>query len=275
MPPLPLHLSPQLFAIFSGLIEEHAGLHYAPGDRDLLEHKLVARASDAGFESLLDYYYFLRYDPGGPVELEALIDALVVGETYFFRELPQLELLVDELVAPRVRAGKPVRIWSAACASGEEPLSIAMLLAERQMLDKVEIVATDVSRRALARARTASFGKRSLRSTVPTPGAKRFLEMVSDRIAVDRALVDRVQFRRLNLFDEGAVAEMPPADVILCRNVLIYFSDDNARRVSARLAARLTPGGALFVGVSESLLRFGTELACEERNGVFFYRRAA
>src|SRR6185436_4902708 len=77
MPPRPLLLTPQLFAIFSGLIEEHAGLHYAPGDRDLLEHKLVARASDAGFESLLDYYYFLRYDPGGPTELEALIDALV------------------------------------------------------------------------------------------------------------------------------------------------------------------------------------------------------
>jgi chemotaxis protein methyltransferase CheR len=268
-----MSLSPQLFAIFSGLIEEHAGLHYAPGDRDLLEHKLVAHAADAGFESLLDYYYFLRYDPAGPGQLDALIDALVVGETYFFRELPQLQLLVDELVAPRVRAGEPIRIWSAACASGEEPLSIAMMLAERQLLDRVEILATDVSRRALARARDARFGKRSLRSEIPA-GA-RYLDLHSDRIAVDRALVDRVQFRRLNLFDEAAVAGIPPADVILCRNVLIYFSDDNARRVSARLASRLAPGGALFVGTSESLLRFGTQLACEERNGVFFYRRAA
>lgn len=273
MPPLPLALSPQLFAIFSGLIEEHAGLHYAPSERELLEHKLVARASDAGFESLLDYYYYLRYDPAGPTELEALIDALVVGETYFFRELPQLELVVDELVAPRVRAGKRVRIWSAACASGEEPLSLAMMLAEQQLLDRVDIVATDVSNRALARARSASFGRRSLRTNVPP--ASRFLDLGGDRIAVDRALVERVHFRRLNLFDADAVAEMPPADVILCRNVLIYFSDDNARRVSARLADRLAPGGALFVGVSESLLRFGTELACEERNGVFFYRRAA
>jgi chemotaxis protein methyltransferase CheR len=273
MPPLPLALSPQLFAIFSGLIEEHAGLHYAPADRDLLEHKLVARAADAGFESLLDYYYYLRYDAGGPPELEALVDALVVGETYFFRELPQLEVVVDDLVLPRVRAGKPVRIWSAACATGEEPLSLAMMLADRDLLDRVEILATDVSDRALARARAASFGKRSLRSDIPA--GRRFFDLGADRIAVDKALVDRVVFRKLNLFDESAMAGMPPADVILCRNVLIYFSDENARRVSARLAARLAPGGALFVGISESLLRFGTALACEEKNGVFFYRRAA
>ena len=271
-PPIPLHLTPQLFVIFSALIEEHAGLHYAPNDRDLLEHKLVARASDAGFESLLDYYYFLRYDAAGKTELEALIDALVVGETYFFRELPQLELVVDELVAPRVRAGERVRIWSAACATGEEPLSLAMMLADRDLLnDRVEILATDVSARALARARAATFGKRSLRSEIHA--GRRYFNLCEDRIAVDPILVDRVKFRRLNLFDEAAVADIPPADVILCRNVLIYFSDDNARRVSTRLARRLAPGGALFVGVSESLLRFGTELSCEERNGVFFYRR--
>jgi len=273
MPPTPLHLTSQLFVIFSALIEEHAGLHYAPADRDLLEHKLVARASDAGFESLLDYYYFLRYDAAGLKEVEALIDALVVGETYFFRELPQLELVVEELVAPRVRAGERVRIWSAACATGEEPLSLAMMLADRDLLnDRVEILATDVSARALARARAATFGKRSLRGEIHA--GRRFFNLCGDRIAVDPTLVERVKFRRLNLFDEAAVADIPLADVILCRNVLIYFSDENSRRVSTRLAGRLAPGGALFVGVSESLLRFGTALSCEERNGVFFYRRA-
>jgi chemotaxis protein methyltransferase CheR len=272
MPPIPLHLTPQLFVIFSALIEEQAGLHYAANDRELLEHKLVARASDAGFESLLDYYYFLRYDAAGAPELEALIEALVVGETYFFRELPQLQLIVDELVAPRVRGGERVRIWSAACATGEEPLSLAMMLAERDLLnDRVDILATDVSARALARARAATFGKRSLRGEIHA--GRRFFDLCGDRITIDPTLVDRVRFRRLNLFDEAAVGDIPPADVILCRNVLIYFSDDNARRVSTRLARRLAPGGALFVGVSESLLRFGTELSCEERNGVFFYRR--
>ena len=119
---------------------------------------MAARAPEAGFESLLDYYYFLRYDAGGAKELDALIDALVVGETYFFRELPPLEVVVGELVAPAVAAGRRPAIWCAACATGEEPLTLAMMLAERGILGEVEIVASDISARALERARAGRFG---------------------------------------------------------------------------------------------------------------------
>src|SRR5689334_5767225 len=104
MPALPL--SPQVFSILSGLVAEHAGLRFDSAHLSMFADKVSTRAVEAGFESLLDYYYFLRYDAGGPRELDALVDALVVGETYLFRELPPLEVAVAELIAPLVAGGR-------------------------------------------------------------------------------------------------------------------------------------------------------------------------
>ncbi|WP_437614322.1 protein-glutamate O-methyltransferase CheR [Sorangium sp. So ce834] len=271
-----LPISPQVFAIFSALIAEKIGIHYDAGDRELLGDKVSVRALDAGFDSLLDYYYFLRYDPAGAAELDALIDALVVGETYFFRELAQLEVAVAELVAPRALAGERPRIWSAACSTGEEPFTIAMLLAERGLLGKVDLVASDISARALSRARAGVYGPRSLRSNAPPPPfATRWLEVTPDRVAVSAELKEAIDWRRINLLEASEVASLGQFDVIVCRNVLIYFHDNTARWVITNLAGALAADGALLVGISESLLRLGTALACEERGGVFLYRKTA
>src|SRR3954447_8337457 len=119
-----LAASRSVFAILSALVEERAGLHYGSGDQEIFLEKVAVRAAETGFDSLLDYYYYLRYDPGGEAEIEKLIDALVVNETYFFRELQPLRVLVERFVAPAVRAGHRPRIWSAPCATGEEPLTL-------------------------------------------------------------------------------------------------------------------------------------------------------
>ncbi|WP_437337842.1 CheR family methyltransferase [Sorangium sp. So ce394] len=271
-----LPISPQVFAIFTALIAEKIGIHYDAGDRELLGDKVSVRAIDAGFDSLLDYYYFLRYDPAGAAELDALIDVLVVGETYFFRELAQLEVAVAELVAPRVAAGERLRIWSAACSTGEEPFTIAMLLAERGLLGKVDLVASDISARALSRARAGVYGPRSIRSNAPPPPfATRWLEVTPDRVAVSAELKGAIDWRRINLLEASDVTSLGRFDVIVCRNVLIYFHDNTARWVVANLSGALAADGALLVGISESLLRLGTALACEERGGVFLYRKTA
>ncbi|WP_437940920.1 CheR family methyltransferase [Sorangium sp. So ce341] len=271
-----LPISPQVFAIFSALIAEKIGIHYDAGDRELLGDKVSVRAIDAGFDSLLDYYYFLRYDPAGAAELDVLIDALVVGETYFFRELAQLEVAVAELVAPRVSAGERPRIWSAACSTGEEPFTIAMLLAERGLLGRVDLVASDISARALSRARAGVYGPRSIRSNAPPPPfATRWLEVTPDRVVVSAELRAAIDWRRINLLEASDVASLGQFDVIVCRNVLIYFHDNTARWVVANLSGALAADGALLVGISESLLRLGTALACEERGGVFLYRKTA
>lgn len=268
-----LELTPPLFTILSALVEERVGLCYGPEDRELLGSKLSLRASEIGFESLLDYYYFLRYDAGSEQELEALVNSLVVNETFFFRELAPLRVLVSKFVLPLVSAGRTPRIWCAACATGEEPLTLAMLLDEQGLLGRVELVATDVSTSALARAQSGEHGRRSLRQNPAPELVEKWLRAHERGVTVNAALLGSVSFRQLNLLDANAIAAMGQVDFILARNVLIYFRDAVATQVVTRLAEQLRPGGVLMVGISESLLRFGTALACEEHSGVFLYRK--
>lgn len=275
-------LSPQLFAILSALVEDRLGLHYGIEDRDLFGDKIAARVVGAGFESPLDYYYFLRYDPAASAELDALADALVVGETYFFRELDALRASVEHVLAPAVARAGRARVWSAACATGEEPISLSLLLESAGIRDRCEIIATDVSARALTRAREASYGPRSLRALPPNATAsgwderlKALVELAlvreGPRAQAQRHVVDAIDYRQVNLLDEPAIAALGTFDLVLCRNVLIYFADSTVQRVVRSLANVVRDEGRLLVGASESLLRFGTALRCEERGGAFFY----
>jgi chemotaxis protein methyltransferase CheR len=269
-------LSPSLFRILSRLVEERTGLHYAAGDQDIFSTKLLARAHEAGFDSPLDYYYFLRYDDRERREFDELVEALVVNETYFFREADALRFLCDDVLRPAVAKGRRPRVWCAACSTGEEPLTLAMLLADKELLGHVEIVASDISRRALERATAGVYGPRSLRAVT---GEARWFDVspVDDgKRRVRSEIRAAVKWHRVNLFDADAVAALGGHfDVILCRNVLIYFDEDTIRAVVARLAGSLRDGGLLLVGASESLMRFGTVLTCEERGGSFFYRKAS
>lgn len=264
-----------VFAILSAVVEERSGLHYSQDDAPIFLEKVSQRMAEAGFESLLDYYYFLQYDPAGKDELVRLVDSLVVNETFFFRELKPLQVIVERILLPKVLAGERPKVWCAACSTGEEPLTLAMLLAERDLLSRVDILASDISTRALAQAASARFGKRSLRDNPPGALVSRWLEPGSapGEVRVKATLRARVDFRRINLIDAAERASAGTHDVILCRNVFIYFSDERTTEVVEGLSAQLAPGGALFVGVSESLLRFGTALVCEELDDVFLYRK--
>lgn len=268
-----LEMSAQVFAILSGLIEERIGLHYSAAERDLLWYKVSARASEAGFYSLLDYYYHLRYDDPDGVELTALTDALVVNETFFFRERAALEQVIESQLVPLCARKLRPRVWSAACSTGEEPLTLAMLLSERGLLNQVELIATDISQRALARARSGEHAPRSLRQGYPQELADKYLHSAAGKLRVAPHIRAAVRFNHLNLLDQAAIESLQPFDLILCRNVLIYFRDERAQQVVKLLTAALKPGGVLLVGVSESLLRFGTALVCEERAGSFYYRK--
>ena len=265
-----------MVAILRALVEERTGLHYGPDETPVLIERVRVRAAEAGFESLLDYYYFLRYDPAATAEIEQLVEALVVNESYFFREADPLRVVCDVFLAPAVAAGRRPRVWSAACSTGEEPLTLAMLLADKGMLGAVDIVASDVSGRALDRARAGRFGRRSVREHVQALVPSRWLRAETNgEWTVAGPLREAIDWRKVNLTDRAAVAAIGTCDVILCRNVLIYFSDTTVARVVDALTEQLRPGGALFVGVSESLLRYGTSLVCEEHAGVFCYRRVA
>lgn len=270
-----LTLTPQLFVIFAAMVEDTCGIHYGPQDRELFGSKLAAQASDAGYQNLLDYYYRLRYDDPDGVEMRALVQSLVVHETYFFRELPPLVQLVDGHLTEIVKRGGRARIWSAACSTGEEPLTLAMLLAERGLLDKVEVVATDISEAAILRARAGKHSRRSVREGFPSELARKYLEITDAAVHSPARLRDMVSYRVVNLLDDDAVRALGSFDAIVCRNVMIYFRDSAIAQLIERLSRSLRPDGLICVGVSESLLRFGTTLACIERGGSFFYRSLA
>ncbi|HWA77170.1 MAG TPA: CheR family methyltransferase [Polyangiaceae bacterium] len=269
-----LPLSPQVFAIFSDLIEERLGIHYALDDRELLAERLTPRALERGFDSLLDYYYYLRYDAEAEAELAELAEALVVNETYFFREERALSVVADSVVPRLLEAGVRPRIWSAACSTGEEPLTLAMLLDARNLLGQVQLLASDISRRALRQARAGVYGRRSLRA-LPSGVLGRWLEPDGDGARVVPRIRDAVAWQRVNLRDPAALAALGEFDVILCRNVLIYFQDATIAAVVRNLTKCLRRDGLLVVGTSESLLRLDCALACEEQGGAFFYRNAA
>lgn len=281
---MPFTLPPALFAILAGLVESRLGIACNPDDPAPFSEKVTARATEAGFESVLDYYYFLRFDPGGSAELDVLADSLVVGETYFFRELGAARAGVEQALVPAVARNGRARVWCAACATGEEPLSVAMLLAEAGVADRCEIIATDVSARHIGRAREGHYKGRSLRALPPaptSPGWTTKLAAIADESMVRDsagariapALLAKIDYRQGNLLDAAAVSDLGKFDLVLCRNVLIYFGDDTIVRVVSSLAGALAPEGALLIGAAESLLRFGTALHCEERGGAFFYTR--
>ena len=147
-----------------------------------------------------------------------------------------------------------------------------MMLEEAGVLSLTQIVASDLSLRALRRAREQGYGPRSLRSF---PGsAARWMRHEGDRAHVDPRLFERIDWRRVNLTVPAEVGTLGTFDVVVCRNVLIYFSDETIQSVVRTIAGQLGPGGRLLVGASESLMRFGTLLECEERRGVFLYRRS-
>jgi chemotaxis protein methyltransferase CheR len=265
-------MSPQVFSILSALVAERAGLYFDLSHAPIFAEKVSARALEAGFESLLDYYYLLRYDPESRDEFDRLVEALVVGETYLFRELEPLETAVSDFIVPLLGSGRRPRIWCAACATGEEPHTVAMLLAARGCLGEVDLVASDINLAALSRARSGRFSRRAVRADIPA-FASRWVEIEEREVVIRGKLTDSIDWRHVNLLDHETIEGLGRFDVILCRNVLIYFNDETASRVVERLTARLRVGGALFVGISESLLRFATSLHCEEKNGVFLYRK--
>jgi chemotaxis protein methyltransferase CheR len=259
------------------LIVQRTGVYFGEAKLDMLEERLDEVVAARGVPSLLDYYYLLRYDPDAASAWGELMDRLAVPETYFWRQADQFEAL-SGVVLPRMAAaapGRTLRVWSAACCSGEEPLSIAMALDEGGWFDRmaIEIVGSDASAALVARARAGLYGERSLRNLSPERRA-RYFTREGARWRIDPGLHARVRFATANLLDEDEAGPLASrADVVFCRNVFIYFSDDAIRKVARMLAARMPAGGYLFLGASESLMRLGSEFVMDEVGSAFAYTR--
>ena len=212
--------------------------------------------------------------------LDDLLAEITVGETYFFREPQQFTVIRDEIlpaIVPNRSRARDVRMWSAGCATGEEAYSLAILLRERGLAGSARILATDLSRSALARARKGHYSRWSFRG-VSDDIVQRHFRRVGDRFEVQPALRDSVQFGYLNLAEDRypSLSTGPwGMDLILCRNVLIYFDHETVARVARRLIDCLTDAGWLLLGASDPPI--GDFVSCEVviTTAGLAYRRAA
>jgi chemotaxis protein methyltransferase CheR len=234
--------------------------------------KLHARALHHGCHSYLDYYYILKYEERGADEWLRVMDAFSVQETYFWRETAQIQALARTVVPQWFKSGDdPLRIWSAACASGEEPYSIVMALLEAGLGHlPIEVCASDASEAALEKASRGVYRERSFR-TLPLELQQKYFRRTAEGWQLAPEVMRRVSFRRANLIAAAEIGRLATAPVIFCRNVFIYFSADAIRRTLAVFAQRMPAGGQLFVGSSESLLRLTTDFELREIDDAFVY----
>jgi len=262
-----------VFLLLRELIRNRIGVSFDDDKRELLASKLTDRLSALGLKSFLDYFYLLKYGPGSEGEWPQLTDTLSVQETYFWRELDQVRTLVDILVPEHVAAGRGrVRVWCAACATGEEPLSIAIALNEAGWFARTEIElwASDVSPAALEKSRRGVYRERSFRALPEALRAKYFTPVDGGwKVASD--LHSRIRFVSANLLNPAETTPLASAPFIFCRNVFIYFSAATVSRIVSDFAERMPTPGFLFPGVSESLLRVTTAFQLEEIGKAFVY----
>jgi chemotaxis protein methyltransferase CheR len=269
-----LRIPERTVLLLRDLIEGHTGVRYDDDRLDLLRDRVAPLAIERGFDSLLDYYYLLKYDAGADAEWPRVMDALSVQETYFWREADQLRALAGAIMPRLASSGRPVRIWSIPCASGEEPLSIAMALEEDGWFAKadIEIHASDASQVALARARAARYGRRAFRQLPQLLWDKYFTPAGGEAWTPRPELSQRVSsWGRVNMVNALETAPFDRSDVIFCRNMFIYFSQSAIREVVTRLGALMPSPGYLCVGAAESLLRLTSGFELQDIGGAYVY----
>jgi chemotaxis protein methyltransferase CheR len=250
------------FQKFAEFFYRKTGIHFDEGKRYFVDKRLIERiaATDAG--SFRAYFVALRFEADG-AEMQQLVNAMTVNETYFFREAYQFDCLVNHLldeVAARKPPGSRIRIWSIPSSTGEEPYSIAIYLLERwAKIDAydVEILSSDIDTAVLAQAQRGVYSARSVGQLPPAYLAKYFTRR-GDEWHITRDLVSAVEFSRVNLNEAAETRRFRDIDIVFCRNLLIYF-DDLSRRVAAEaFFDAMSPGGFICLGHSESMSRMSS-----------------
>jgi chemotaxis protein methyltransferase CheR len=247
---LPGTLSDQEFRLFRDLMYKLAGISLSDAKKQLVAGRLARRLRQLELESYGDYFKRLQKDGG---EMQTAVDLLTTNETYFFREPKHFDFLRNHAL-PGLKGGGNVRVWSGACSSGEEPYTIAMVMAEVLGGRPWEIVASDLSIRVLDKAKEGRYTMEDAEG-IPRPLlAKYCLKGVGSQegsFMMKPELRGRIKFRQVNL--NVALPDLGQFDVIFLRNVMIYFDLETKRQVIRRLLPLLRPGGYFMLSHSENL----------------------
>lgn len=267
------------FRMWAEWLEEELGIRWEAERREVLRTRLEPRRAALGVDSYEQLLFHLRFHPEREAERERLVPHLTNNESYFCRERGSLDVIRREVLpelAARLGPAGEARLLSAACAGGEEPYTLSILAREAGAFPapaSFRVTGVDVDGRALERAREGVYGEHAFRGTDAAWRARWFDPEGPDAWRVKPAVRAPVRFHAANLVRPGWWEAFPPQHLVLCRNVMIYFSDDGVRRAAEALYNLLAPGGYLFVGHAETLRHVPVPFALQRRPGALFYRR--
>lgn len=270
-------ISPEEYMLFSSFLEKACGIMLGENKQYLVTSRLQRLMDELNIPNLTDLVK--RMQSGREKTLQVrIIDAMTTNETLWFRDSHPFDILRNEIFPDLSKErNRGIRIWSAACSSGQEPYTMSMVAQEYGMANPgklakgVEIVATDISKTVLEQARSATYDNMSLARGMSDERKQRyFRDMGNRQWELRKEIRDRVRFTELNLMQ--SYISMGKFDIIFCRNVLIYFSADLKRDIIGRMARALNPRGYLFLGSSESLAGHSEMFDMVRSGGAVYYR---
>ncbi len=249
-------MKPEVFEFFARLVQDESGIALTKDKVYLLENRLGELARTLGLANV-DALYLEARRRLSPRLKDQIVDAMTTNETYFFRDQAPFDALrqhiIPELLEER-KTQKSLRFWSAACSTGQEPYSIAMILLEHfpQIVAswRIEILATDISTQALEKAKSGRYSQVEVNRGLPVTLLVKYFKQKGAQWEIDEKLKRMVTFKKMNLKER--FPPMGPFDVVFCRYVLIYFAPETKREILGRLEKVIAPKGYLFLGATET-----------------------
>jgi len=272
-------LSIENFAKIGEFIYRKSGI-YLEEDKhyDKLAKYIDTRADELGFDNFRKYFFKLRFDDKSGDEFQALMNAITVNETYFFREKDQFEVLVDKILPElheTMPSNRPLRILSSPCSTGEEPYSMILhIVEEGTVVEKrdIEVVGIDIDSTVIDKARAAQYSERSIHA-IPKNILGRWFDKKKFGYSLSEDLQGTVDFHVANVFDKAQMRKLGKFDVIFSRNMLIYFDDASRKEVAMTFYDMLNPGGYVLLGHAEYMSRIVSVFNAKKIDSTLIYQK--
>ncbi len=250
-----ISLSTSTFEALRDYIYDKSGIYVSDTKKYLVENRLSRILQEKKLNNYEDYLKHIKISVNG-TELNRLFDAITTNETYYFREPQQLDVVVNNVV-PKIlsekKGTKRIKIWSAACSTGEEAYTLSLMLREKGLsTSNFEIYGSDISDNVLKSAKNAVYNSYSIRNITPAL-LKTYFSTNGQSFTLNDAIKKSVKFSKANLIEASSLKSFRGMDIIFCRNVLIYFDTKSKQKAVSHLYDILNPGGSLIIGSSESL----------------------
>jgi len=270
-------LSDYTFVLLRDHIHDKIGIYLNDGKKYLVESRLGGRVAQKGFGSFEEYYQYIKRS-GDFKEENALFDTITTNETYFFRDSPQMDFY-EKVAIPHMREiikkEAKFRVWSAGCSTGEEPYTLAVLaMSAVPGLNrlKFEVLGTDISSSCLSQAKAGSYSAYAIKNA-PEKYLNRFFIKKDGTYLINMEVREMVRFEKVNLVDPLSMGRAKGINLIFCKNVFIYFSDEKRAKIAQSFHDSLVPGGFLVLGPSEYLKDCGHLFSTHKLGQCVYYRK--